>query len=160
MSLINGITVDGSLVKETFNGIRSAANGIRELITGQLAPDKAAEIEMKLAEIDSKSADGQTEVNKIEAANPNVFVSGARPFIVWVCGISLACYYIPQALMASILWTMQCYKAMQASTNIAALVLPAYPIAFNVGEIMGLVASILGLGGFRMIEKIKNVARS
>lgn len=32
----------------------------------------------------------QTDTNKIEAASSSVFVSGARPFIMWVCGFSLA----------------------------------------------------------------------
>jgi hypothetical protein len=33
---------------------------------------------------------GQIDVNKVEAANPNVFVAGWRPFIGWVGGSALA----------------------------------------------------------------------
>ncbi len=32
---------------------------------------------------------GQLEINKIEAQHKSIFVSGWRPFIGWVCGLSL-----------------------------------------------------------------------
>ena len=31
----------------------------------------------------------QIEVNKVEAANSNLFVSGWRPFIGWTCGLGM-----------------------------------------------------------------------
>ena len=36
----------------------------------------------------------QTEINKIEASHKNIFVSGWRPFIGWVCGSALAYQFI------------------------------------------------------------------
>jgi len=32
----------------------------------------------------------QIKTNAIEAASPHLFVAGARPFIMWVCGVGLA----------------------------------------------------------------------
>ena len=32
----------------------------------------------------------QTEINKVEASHRSMFVAGARPFILWVCGVGLA----------------------------------------------------------------------
>lgn len=32
----------------------------------------------------------QTDINKVEAASTSMFVAGARPFIMWVCGVGLA----------------------------------------------------------------------
>lgn len=32
---------------------------------------------------------GQMDINKTEAAHPSVFVAGWRPFVGWVCGVSL-----------------------------------------------------------------------
>lgn len=32
----------------------------------------------------------QTDINKVEAGSTNMFIAGARPFIMWVCGIGLA----------------------------------------------------------------------
>ena len=32
----------------------------------------------------------QTDINKVEAASPSVFVAGWRPFIGWTCGMACA----------------------------------------------------------------------
>src|SRR3546814_15824172 len=39
----------------------------------------------------------QSEVNKVEAAHPSIFVAGWRPFIGWGCG----CAFIYSAILAS-----------------------------------------------------------
>ena len=41
----------------------------------------------------------QLEVNKVEAAHNNVFVSGWRPFIGWACGVSLAYHFIIEPII-------------------------------------------------------------
>lgn len=60
-------------------------------------PKDKMELQEKLAEIADREAQrdhdenmGQIEVNKVEAANPNMFVAGWRPFIGWVGGSALA----------------------------------------------------------------------
>jgi hypothetical protein len=37
---------------------------------------------------------GQLEINKVEAGNASVFVSGWRPFIGWMCGAACAWNWI------------------------------------------------------------------
>lgn len=32
----------------------------------------------------------QTDINKVEASSTSLFIAGARPFIMWVCGFGLA----------------------------------------------------------------------
>jgi len=100
----------------------------------------------------------QAKITAIEAANPSKLISGWRPAIGWVCAASLACYYIPQALFASILWAAQCIAVMRLANDVTQLILPAYPLTLNVSEILGLVGSLLGLGFLRTGEKIKGVA--
>ena len=88
---------------------------------------------------------GQLDINKIEAANPSVFVSGARPFIMWVCGFGCAWNWIGLPVACFIFATL------------------GKPIALapaDLSEMMPLLLGMLGLGGFRTIEKIKGVARS
>jgi len=64
-------------------------------------PEKQAEEERKLIELSQKGelaeldayvriTLAQIEVNKVSAKNPSLFVSGARPFIIWVGGFSMA----------------------------------------------------------------------
>jgi len=102
----------------------------------------------------------QTDINLAESSNPNVFVSGWRPFIGWICGFTIGVYYIPQAVMATVLWTIQCVMVLYAATDISKIILPAYPVIFDLSEILGLVASLLGLSFSRTLEKTKGVARS
>ena len=41
---------------------------------------------------------GQLEINKVEAANTSVFVSGWRPAIGWVCAVALFYQYLVRPL--------------------------------------------------------------
>ena len=88
---------------------------------------------------------GQLDINKVEAANPSVFVSGARPFIMWVCGFGCAWNWIGLPVACFIF---------------AALGKPITLAPADLSEMMPLLLGMLGLGGFRTIEKLKGVARS
>lgn len=86
---------------------------------------------------------GQMDVNKAEAANPNVFVSGWRPFIGWVCGLGFGVQFVfgPLAEWGSTLY--------------------GHPVKFppmDTGTMMPLLLGMLGLGGLRTAEKIQGVA--
>ncbi len=86
----------------------------------------------------------QADVNKEEAASPNIFVSGWRPFIGWICGIAFAYHFVIQPILAF------------AIANIGGkVVLPAFDMQTLSTVLMGM----LGLGGLRTLEKIKNVPR-
>ena len=87
---------------------------------------------------------GQTDVNAVEAANPNVFVSGWRPFIGWVCGLALAYQYVAAPIL---MWLA------------ATLSIPlASPTKLD-DTLWQLVFAMLGIGGLRTFEKLKGVAR-
>lgn len=86
----------------------------------------------------------QTDVNAIEAANANVFVSGWRPFIGWTCGLALAYQYV----LAPIAF----WLAMSLG-----LLIEAPPKLDE--TLWQLVLAMLGMGGLRTFEKIKGVAR-
>jgi hypothetical protein len=85
----------------------------------------------------------QTDVNVVEAANPNLFVSGWRPFIGWVCGIALAYQYVASPLL---MW-------IASSLHIALSAPPKLD-----GTLWELVFALLGMGGLRTFEKVKGVA--
>lgn len=85
---------------------------------------------------------GQLEINKVEAANTSVFVSGWRPFVGWVCGGGLVYAFIGQPLLA---WSSNIFH---------------YPIPPNldVSTLLTVLGGMLGLGGLRTVEKINGVA--
>ena len=86
---------------------------------------------------------GQLDINKVEASNPSVFVSGWRPFIGWVCGMSCAWNWIGLPIAKVILLIL------------------GYPLNLapaDLSEMLPLLFGLLGLGTLRTWEKIKGVA--
>jgi hypothetical protein len=122
---------------------------IGEKLIDKLIPDpkQKADALMKLRELE-QSGDlaviaNQVEINKIEATNSNLFVSGWRPFIGWVCGSALAFQLV---LGPMVMWG-------------SAIV--GKPVALPVMQtelLTTLLVGMLGLGGMRTIEKLNNVA--
>src|SRR5262249_55276756 len=85
----------------------------------------------------------QTQINQQEAGNANLFVSGWRPFIGWVCGTAFAYHFVAQPLLAFII--------ANAGGHVA---LPT----FDMQELTTVLMGMLGLGSLRTFEKIRNVA--
>ena len=127
--------------------------GIGETIgaVGKIADDlTTSDKERMAAELDAYKAEsermgGQVEINKIEAASGSLFVSGGRPFVVWVCAFALA------------------YAAViEPIARFVATVGFAYAGPFPVIDTdltMQVLLGLLGLGAYRSVEKIKGVAR-
>ena len=121
----------------------------------RIIPDPAARERAKLELIKSErlqdleelkaaliADQAQTDINKVEAASPDRFVAGWRPFIGWVCGVAFAYHFVVQPLLAFIL-----------SNTTGNVVLPQFDMEALSTVLMGM----LGLGGLRTLEKIKNV---
>ena len=86
---------------------------------------------------------GQLEINKVEAANANLFVSGWRPAIGWVCAMALAYQYLIRPLLS--------WATIAAGYNFP--VLPG--LDDNLWQLM---MGMLGMGGLRTFEKVSGVA--
>ena len=86
---------------------------------------------------------GQLDINKVEAANPSVFVSGWRPFIGWVCGAGCAWNWVGLPV---------------ASFILTIIGKPITLTSADLTEMMPLLLGMLGLGALRTVEKINNVA--
>lgn len=87
----------------------------------------------------------QADINKVEAENKNIFISGWRPFIGWVCGVAFAYHFVLQPILAFII----------ANANNGKVELPSFDMQALSTVLMGM----LGLGGLRTLEKIKNVTK-
>ena len=86
---------------------------------------------------------GQMDINKVEAANPSVFVSGWRPSVGWVCSSGLAIQFVVGPLAE---WGSTLYGT---------------PVKFpqmDMGTRMPMLLGMLGLGAMRTAEKISGVA--
>lgn len=136
----------GEGIKKTAEGISSLAIGLRSAFTGEISPDKKAELEARMLELSNEAMKMQTEINLAEAKSSSLFVAGWRPFIGWVCGVGLACFFIPQYLFATYLWVRASW---------AAQAIQPYPVSAE--GLLNLVIALLGLGAYRLVEKINKV---
>jgi len=112
-------------------------------------PTKAAEAKLALIALQQKGdldeIMGQLKINATEAAHPSIFVSGWRPAVGWVCTLGLGMQFLVAPLIT--------WVALVFGTT---LVLPALDLGF----LTTMLGGILGLGGLRTYEKVKEVARS
>lgn len=115
-------------------------------IIDRIIPDKKA-AEAAKRELEKAEQRGelqlllkQIETNDSEAQNPNIFVSGWRPFIGWICGIAFAYHYILVPLLLLI-----------ATSTGHPIELPV----FDMDSMMTVLFGMLGLSGLRTYEKTK-----
>lgn len=149
-------------------GVSSVVSSIANALTGgvvdkamgivdKLVPDKTAaaaakaeldklrvvqdhEIEMATVQLSA----AQIAVNEEEAKSSSVFVAGARPFILWMCGIGIGAQFV---VMPVVYWVCQLTSH------------PVAPLVIDTGALMSLTVSMLGLAGYRTFEKTQGVAR-
>ena len=117
-------------------------------------PHAASEAKLKLLELSQKGelaeleaavrmSEAQNRVNEKEAEHRNLFVSGWRPSIGWICGAAFGFKFILAPTLIMIGSVM--------GTNI--------PVpAIETSELTTVLLGMLGLGGLRTFEKVKGVA--
>lgn len=133
------------------NLIRQALTPILEGVL-RFIPDKnerakaREQFEMQMLGAMAGLVQGQLEINKEQAKHSSIFVAGARPFLLWVCGFAFAWQYIGQPMIhwAFLVWLPE----------------TAAPPMLEIGPLMSLTLGMLGLGGLRTYEKRLGIARS
>tara|TARA_R110000787_G_scaffold284738_1_gene398820 strand:+ start:17792 stop:18184 length:393 start_codon:yes stop_codon:yes gene_type:complete len=119
-------------------------------VIDRVVPDKAGaekakqEIERSLIENSNKLNLAQIEVNKVEASNSNIFVSGWRPAIGWSCAFGFFWLFIGYPLAD---WILHLNGVEQELPKIDADVL------------MELTFGMLGMAGLRTFEKLKGITK-
>ncbi len=82
----------------------------------------------------------QLEVNKVEAKHSNIFVAGWRPFIGWICGLSIAYHFILEPVIQYIL----IINNINFNTP-----------EFDFSQLSTIVMAMLGMSTLRTYEKTK-----
>jgi hypothetical protein len=145
-------------VTGVLDGIGTAANSIREAITGKLSADDQGKFDMAWQTLTQKLQEGQQAIDLADANSGSNFRGGWRPALGWTCAIAIFSYFVPPILMATLLWTVQCFAVMWKAIDITKTVLPAFPISLSISDILGLVASLLGMATLRSVDKNNGVA--
>ena len=114
-------------------------------------PDADTELKGKLAEAASEINNAyqlqlsQLEINKVEAGSTSLFVSGWRPAIGWVCGVSLLYAALVEPIARFIATVLFTYTGL-------------FPI-INTELTLQILLGILGLAGMRSFEKSKGITK-
>ena len=128
------------------------AGGVGGLITsvGKVADSLyTSDEERAKAELDAYTAEsarmqGQVDINKEEAKSSSVWVAGARPFIMWVCGLAFAYATIVEPVLRFAAQVWFGYRG-------------AFPV-IDTNLTMQVLFGILGLGVMRSYDKKSGTA--
>ena len=122
-------------------GIGEVAGLARDVVN-RFWPDKSEEERMMLAS-SIALVQGEIEINKIEAASPSLWKSGWRPGLGWVCVAACSWNWLGLPLAA---FMLQLYGS---SISLK----PA-----DLTEMWPILITLLGLGGYRTVERVKGKA--
>ena len=128
-------------VSGVLGSIGTLAKDLRSAITCDISPDKQAEIQQKLMEIELSAVQAQTKINEVEAANPNIFIAGWRPMCGWVGAAALLYASMLEPMLRFVCQVIFGYTGTfpEIDTTITT-------------QILG---GILGIGAMRTMEKLK-----
>tara|TARA_R100000789_G_C3016631_1_gene152556 strand:+ start:1020 stop:1418 length:399 start_codon:yes stop_codon:yes gene_type:complete len=121
----------GGGIKEPVEAIGSVLDS---LFTSK---EEKLNLEIVKQRLSQKPAMIQAEINKVQAGHRSMFVAGARPFLMWVCGVGFAYSFIVDPLLSWVLPTAE---------------KPELPLEI----MMELTLAMLGLSSLRTVEKLAN----
>ena len=133
-------------------GISSVVESVGKVIGDLHTSDKERmELELESKRIDQAIDLGQMEVNKVEAANQNLFVAGWRPAIGWIgAGAMFYQFLLYPLLVWAWVW-------FQAEGYVPKEVKP--PPMLDTDALWVILSGMLGIAGMRSFEKSRGVAR-
>jgi hypothetical protein len=123
------------------NPIKGVSNVLEKIYTS--ADDKINMAEA-IQRVIKNPSQIQGELNKIEAGKRHPFLCGWRPFIGWICGVSL---FYNLILRDIVLWFIN-FNNLQVSIPDS-----------NLESTLQITFILLGFGGFRTVEKILGKAK-
>lgn len=117
--------------------IKAVGNILDDLFTSD---EEELTLELTKKKLEQRPALVQAEINKVQAQHRSTFVAGARPFLMWVCGVGLAMAFIVNPLIEYIVPGKEL-------------------INVPLDQMMELVLALLGLAAMRTVEKVKGVSK-
>ena len=117
--------------------IQAVGNVLDALFTSDDERLDKALIKQRLAQ---QPALAQAEITKVQAQHRSTFVAGARPFILWVCGLGFLFAFVINPIIE--------WLAPEAGS-------PVLPLEV----MMELTLAMLGLAGLRTVEKLQGKSK-
>tara|TARA_R110002110_G_C13266224_1_gene701296 strand:- start:83 stop:481 length:399 start_codon:yes stop_codon:yes gene_type:complete len=129
--MLKKLLFGGSAIKEPIEAVGSVLDS---LFTSK---EEKLNLEIVKERLAQKPAMIQAEISKVQAGHRSMFVAGARPFLMWVCGVGFAYAFIVDPLISWLLPTTE---------------KPELPL----DVMMELTLAMLGLSSLRTVEKLAN----
>ena len=134
MGILSSLFGGGSAVAQPIEAI---GNIIDSVFTSDEERAQGELLKQKLA---MKPALMQAEINKVQAGHRSTFVAGARPFLMWVCGMGFLFAFVINPILQWI--------APELGS-------PELPL----DAMLELTLAMLGLAGLRTVEKLNGKAK-
>lgn len=129
-------------INPLFDGISSVVDKVLSFIPNPAEKARAQlEVQQQLLNLQASSDTAQDAINQVEAASNNLFVSGWRPAVGWVCASSYAWNHLGVQFLTWLILVLG-YAA------------PALPTIVDDNTIL---LGMLGLGAMRSFEKYNGV---
>jgi len=121
-------------IKEPVEAVGSVLDNLftskEETLTLEIAKERLA----------AKPALIQAEINKVQASHRSMFVAGARPFLMWVCGVGFSYAFLVAPTLEFFLPNTE---KIEIPTDI----------------MLELTLAMLGLSSLRTVEKLANKSK-
>jgi hypothetical protein len=117
--------------------IEAVGNVLDALFTSD---DERLDKEIIKQRLAQQPALAQAEITKVQAQHRSTFVAGARPFLMWVCGLGFLFAFVINPILE---WIVP---------EVGAPVLP-------LEVMMELTLAMLGLAGLRTVEKLQGKSK-
>lgn len=122
-------------------------DGVLRFIPDKNAREQAREqFESQMLVAMTGLVQGQLEINKVQAQHSSVFVAGARPAIMWICGAGIGWNFVVKPI---VMWVAFIFGADLTDAP-----------ELDTSELTTILLGMLGLGGLRTYEKRLGVARN
>ncbi|HBD12857.1 MAG TPA: hypothetical protein DCZ13_11960 [Porticoccaceae bacterium] len=123
-------------------GLGAIIEGVGKIADDLITSDEERlKVALQEKQIDAALIQGQLDVNKAEAQSASLFVAGARPFVIWVGGFSLAYAGIIYPLL---LWVWSFFQVPGSP-----------PPMIESDSLEVIMLGLLGVGGMRSFDKLK-----
>ena len=84
----------------------------------------------------------QLENNRLMAIAGNLFESSWQPLIGYTAGFCVALYYVPQLIVANVIWAQECIDTGHV-----------IPFPIDPSDILNLVYLLFGFGTYHLVKK-------
>ena len=132
--MLKKLLFGGGGIKEPVEAVGSVLDS---LFTSK---EEQLNLEIVKERLAQKPAMIQSEINKVQAAHRSMFVAGARPFLMWVCGVGFAYAFL---IAPTLEFFLPNTDKIEIPTDI----------------MLELTLAMLGLSSLRTVEKLANKSK-